>query len=93
MRIFKSVLLAVPVYFLWNFLAPLYLVGLPEQFLNVPFWHIAGLFVLINLLRRVLFPRLRNRAFLFGQGLGHGIRHGFSCQFRRQGRHGHGYHR
>lgn len=79
MRIFKSVLLAVPVYFLWNYLAPLYFAGLPEQYLNVPFWHIAGVFILINLVRRAIFPRWSNRAFMFGHGFGHG----FTCRFRR----------
>ena len=96
MRIFKSVILAVPVYFLWNFLAPLYFAGLPEQYLNVPFWHIAGVFILINLIRRALFPGWRSHAFRFGHGFGQGLGHSFGhgmkrvwgCRFRRHAQHG-----
>lgn len=52
---FKAFLLAIPFYFLWNYFAPIYLATLPPQYLDVPFWHVVGVFALITIVRRMLF--------------------------------------
>lgn len=54
--LFKNIFLAIPFYFLWNFLAPLYFLNLPESYKNVPFWHIVGIFSLVSILRLVFLP-------------------------------------
>jgi hypothetical protein len=55
--IVKNIFLAIPFYFIWNFLAPIYLVNLWPEYRNVPFWHIVGIFTLISILRLALFPK------------------------------------
>lgn len=60
MKIFKligAVIWAIPAYFLWNYLAPIYLPELPAQYLDVPFWHIAGIFALVKIITMLIFPR------------------------------------
>jgi hypothetical protein len=42
---------AVPTYFLWNWLAPVYFYQLPVVYLSIPFFHIFGLLWLISTLR------------------------------------------
>jgi hypothetical protein len=51
-----SVFLSVPFYFLWNYFAPIYGPQLPAVYLHLPFWHCAGLFLLIGILRIMLLP-------------------------------------
>lgn len=49
--------LAVPFYFAWNALAPIYFAAwVPAIFLQLPFWHIVGLFVIISILKAMLVP-------------------------------------
>jgi len=50
--------IAIPVFFLWNWLAPLYLYFLPKVYLSIPFWHVFGLLWLISSLRGLLFPSI-----------------------------------
>lgn len=57
--IIKNIFLAIPFYFLWNFLAPIYLFNLPDAYKDVPFWHIVGIFLLISILRLAIFPKSR----------------------------------
>lgn len=41
-----AIVSAIPMYFAWNCIAPLYLVQyVPQQFLNLPYWHIVALFL------------------------------------------------
>jgi len=47
---------AIPVYFLWNWLAPTYFYQLPSVYLSLPFWHVFGLLWLISSLRGLLLP-------------------------------------
>jgi len=56
MGIFGAVIWSIPFYFLWNALAPTYAYGLPAVYLHIPFWHCMELFVLVALLRGLLFP-------------------------------------
>lgn len=48
--------LAVPFYFVWNGLAPIYLPMLPERYLDLPFWHIVGIFIVVPILKLVFVP-------------------------------------
>jgi hypothetical protein len=54
--IFKNVFLAIPFYFLWNWLAPLYFTGLPVAFQDIPFFHCVGLLLLVAIIRIALLP-------------------------------------
>lgn len=47
---------SIPVYFLWNALAPVYFYWLPQVYLNIPFWQTVGLLVLIAILRVIILP-------------------------------------
>lgn len=49
--------LAIPFYFLWNGLAPTYFYWLPSLYLQLNFWTIVGLFMLLSILKTVLLPR------------------------------------
>lgn len=53
-----SVSLSIPFYFLWNWLAPAYFYWLPKVYLDVPFWHCVGLFMLMPMVKVLLFPTL-----------------------------------
>ena len=50
--------IAIPVYFLWNWLAPTYFYWLPPVYLDLPFWHVFGLLWLISSLRGLLLPSI-----------------------------------
>ncbi len=54
--IFKNIFLAIPFYFLWNWLAPLYFTGLPEAMQQLPFLHCIGLLLLLAILRIAVTP-------------------------------------
>ena len=58
--VIKNIFLAIPFYFLWNFLAPIYLIELPAVYQNLPFWHIVGVFTLVSILRSAIFPKKKN---------------------------------
>lgn len=51
----QNFFLAIPFYFLWNYLVPIYFSELPNVYKNVPFFHIVGGFLIISILRRVIF--------------------------------------
>lgn len=53
--ILYSLLLTVPIYFLWNWLAPKYLYFLPEVWINLPFWETMGLVFLFQFIGNLLF--------------------------------------
>lgn len=54
--LFFAIILAIPFYFIWNALAPVYFYWLPEVYKEIPFWHCVGILVLIAIVRLVLFP-------------------------------------
>ena len=47
---------AIPSYYLWNDLAPTYLYQLPEVYLHLPFWNVVEIFILVALIRFIIFP-------------------------------------
>jgi polyferredoxin len=53
---FVCLFVAIPVYFLWNWLAPIYFYQLPSVYLTLPFWHVFGLLWLISSLKGLLLP-------------------------------------
>lgn len=42
-----SIVWAIPMNIVWNRLAPIYFEFLPAKWLNVPYWHIVGLTMII----------------------------------------------
>lgn len=54
--IFKNIFLAIPFYFLWNWLAPIYFTGLPLSFQEIPFIHCVGLLLLLAIIRIAILP-------------------------------------
>jgi hypothetical protein len=48
--------IAIPMFFLWNWLAPVYFYWLPDVYKDLPFWHVFGLLWLISSLKGLLFP-------------------------------------
>lgn len=47
---------AVPMFYLWNWLAPTYFYWLPKVYLDLPFWHVFGLLWLLSSLKSLLLP-------------------------------------
>lgn len=59
MKIFKilgALFWAIPATLIWNALAPIYLSQIPQIYQDLPYWHVAGFFVLIRILAIVLHP-------------------------------------
>jgi len=54
--LFGAVGLSIPFFYLWNWLAPIYMSWLPSLYIHLPFWHTVGLFVLIAIIRATIFP-------------------------------------
>ena len=41
-----AIISAIPMYFAWNCIAPLYLAAyIPKVFITIPYWHIVGIFL------------------------------------------------
>jgi hypothetical protein len=55
----SAVFWALPAYYLWNYLAPIYLPQLPAQYLELPFWNVAAAFVLLKIVGIVIFAHPR----------------------------------
>jgi hypothetical protein len=51
-----ALFISVPFYFLWNWLGPTYFYWLPPVYLEVPFWHCTGLFMMMPMLKMLVFP-------------------------------------
>lgn len=49
---------SIPMYFLWNSLAPTYFFFLPKVYMEIPFWHVFGLIWLLSALRSLLLPSI-----------------------------------
>lgn len=41
-------------YFLWNWLAPVYLYMLPAVYLNIPYFHCIGIVLLLGVINKVV---------------------------------------
>lgn len=48
--------LAIPFYFLWNDLAPVYFYWLPQVYQSIGFWDCVWLMMLITILKLILLP-------------------------------------
>lgn len=55
-NLFFNTSMAIPFWFIWNRLAPKYFYFLPEVYQQIPFWHVVGLFVIIPVVKMVLWP-------------------------------------
>ena len=55
-----SICISIPFYFLWNWLAPVYFYFLPKIYLDLPFFHCVGIFMLFPLLKTLLSPFRQN---------------------------------
>jgi len=51
-----ALLLSIPFFFLWNWLAPIYLPSLPPLYLHLPFFHCVGIFILVAIVRIMVLP-------------------------------------
>ena len=58
---FLAVMIAIPLHFLWGWLGPVYFSFVPAVYLNMGFWDMAGLLVLIGFLKLVVYPSAFNR--------------------------------
>lgn len=47
----------VPIWFVWNELAPIYFTFLPKVYLAIPYWHIVGFLWLLGVITRALVPK------------------------------------
>jgi hypothetical protein len=71
MGIFGAIFWSIPFYFLWNALAPTYAYWLPEIYQRLPFWHCMGLFLIVAILRGLLFPWRSFNFWKFSPRVGH----------------------
>jgi len=51
-----AVITAIPLYFLWNYLAPTYFSFLPPVWLNISFWNILCLMWCLSMVRSIIMP-------------------------------------
>jgi len=49
--------LAIPFYFMWGHVAPIYFYWIPEVYQEIPFWDCEWLFTVISILKAVLVPK------------------------------------
>jgi hypothetical protein len=47
-RLGISIIWAIPVHFIWSRIGMLYFGFLDERWLNIPYWHIVGLCILVD---------------------------------------------
>lgn len=45
-----SIATAIPFYYSWNCIAPIYLTFIPEIYWQLPYWHIVGFFLVCTYL-------------------------------------------
>lgn len=48
-----DVFLAIPTYFLWNYLVPKYFTFIPDIYYNLPFWDIVWILLLVSIVKTV----------------------------------------
>jgi hypothetical protein len=56
-RLIVYIVAAIPLYYVWNELAPIYFYALPKVYLSLPYWHIVGFLWLIGVLSRAIVPK------------------------------------
>lgn len=56
-RLVVYMVASVPLFYVWNELAPVYFYALPKVYLSLPYWHIVGFLWLIGVLSRALVPK------------------------------------
>lgn len=49
-----SALITPVIWFLWNWLVPIYFPFMPQQYLQIPFWHVFGLIIFVSMVRNIL---------------------------------------
>jgi hypothetical protein len=57
-----AVFITIPLHFLWTWLAPVYFSFVPAVYLNMDFWDMAGLLVLIGFIKLIIYPSAFNRS-------------------------------
>lgn len=57
-----ALLAAVPLYFLWNYCAPIWFSFLPAVWLKIGFWDIVWLSWCLGLVRNIILPSARTTA-------------------------------
>lgn len=57
-----AILIAIPLHWLWGWLGPIYFSFVPAVYLNMDFWDMAGLLILIGFLKLIVYPSILNRA-------------------------------
>lgn len=45
-----AIVSAIPAYYAWNAIAPVYLDFIPMVYQNIPYWHIVGIFIVCTFL-------------------------------------------
>lgn len=55
-----NIFLAIPTYFLWNYVAPKYLGFIPNLYQSLPFWDIVWIVMLISVIKHVVFSGIFN---------------------------------
>lgn len=55
-----AILIAIPLHFLWGWLAPIYFSFIPALYLEMSFWDMAGMLVLIGFLKLIVYPSFFN---------------------------------
>lgn len=49
-------LASIPLYFLWNWIVPIYGTFLPTLYQHLPFWHLVGILWLVQSLKDIILP-------------------------------------
>ncbi len=57
-----AIFIAMPLSFLWSWLGPIYFSFIPAVYLNIGFWDMAGMLVLIGFIKLIIFPSALNYA-------------------------------
>lgn len=58
-----AVLITLPLHHLWGWLGPIYFGFVPEVYLNMGFWDMAGMLILIGLIKLIVYPSAFHRTF------------------------------
>lgn len=56
-RLLVYIVAAIPLFYVWNELAPIYFYALPKVYLSLPYWHIVGFLWLLGVLSRAIVPK------------------------------------
>lgn len=59
-RLVVYMVAGVPIWYVWNELAPIYFYALPPVYQAIPYWHIVGFLWLIGVLSRAIVPKFNS---------------------------------